>query len=417
MHSRRIWQYGVSAVLVLGSVLGAGAQQPAGPIPVVVVLRDDAPFADFRGNYHADDRMAADPDAWAYQDTGVVGAIQSLEARQGFRAERAFSAAIRGFAARLSTEQIARLQSDPLVAYIEPDGPMTIVGPPDQKNGRPGGGGSGGGGEVVPWGITRIGAAGKGSISTATAYIIDTGIDGSHRDLNVVGSVNFAGGVNTDCNGHGTHVAGTVAAIDNTVDVVGVAAGAPLVAVKVLGCGGSGTISGVVAGIDWVTAHAVAPAVANMSLGGGASTALDTAVINSAASGVTYAVAAGNEGTNACNSSPARAGAGTNNGVITTAATDNQDREASWSNYGSCVDIWAPGVSILSTKKGGGTTTLSGTSMASPHVAGTAARYVAMISPGASAADVEAALKADQLSTTKTSKNGDSITLVNAGSY
>jgi serine protease len=409
-----MWHTGLAAALVVGSVLVTGAQQPAGTSSVIVVLRDNAPFADFRGNYHADDRMAADPDAWGYQNPDVVGAIQALEARHGFRADRAYSAAIRGFAARLSAQQIARLRGETIVASIEADGEMTIVGQRAQGKGKPGGGGSEPA-QVTPWGITRIQAAGKPSISTVRAYVVDTGIDAKQPDLIVVQHVNFAGGPNTDCHGHGTHVSGTIAAVDNTIDVVGVAAGAPLVGVKVLGCGGSGTTSGVISGIDWVTANAIKPAVANMSLGGSVSSALDAAVINSAASGIVYAVAAGNDGADACGHSPARAG--TSGGVITTAATGSNDAEASWSNDGSCVDLWAPGVSILSTKKGGGTTTMSGTSMATPHVAGTAARYLALISPTSPASDVEDALKTDAIATATSSKDGRPITLVNAGSY
>jgi aqualysin 1 len=170
---------------------------------------------------------------------------------------------------------------------------------------------------------------------------------------------------------------------------------------------GSGSTSGVIKGVDWVTANAQKPAVANLSLGGSASQALDDAVKRSANSGVFYAVAAGNSGANACNYSPARAGAGSNNGVMTIAATDSSDREASWSNYGSCVDVWAPGVSILSTRLNGGTTTLSGTSMASPHGAGGGALYLSKTN--ASPASVEGALKTAVTTTVNRSKDGRTI--------
>ena len=216
---------------------------------------------------------------------------------------------------------------------------------------------------------------GSGAVSNVNAYIIDSGIY-RHTDLNVVGHVNFAGGKNTDCNGHGTHVAGTVAAKDNTSYVVGAAPGAPLTGVKVLGCNGSGSYSSVIKGVDWVTANARKPAIANMSLGGPSSNALNDAVTRSAASGIFYSIAAGNDGVDACTQSPARVGAGTNNGIATVAATDTSEAETSWSNYGPCVDIWAPGANIRSTSKTGGTTTMSGTSMAAPHAGGGAALYL-----------------------------------------
>jgi len=331
--------------------------------------------------------------------------VQFLEARHSFRADHVYSAALRGFAARLTATQIDEFENDAYIAYVERDGPMAIVA------------------QTLPWGINKVDADvsttkagdGNGDIPNVNAYIIDTGIDTSHPDLNVVRNVNFAGGPNRDCHGHGTHVAGTTAAKDNTSDVVGVAPGAKLTGVKVLGCGGTGSTSGVIAGVEWVTAHAVKPAVANMSLGGSASAALDTAVLNSAASGVFYALAAGNDGANACNSSPARAGAGTN-GIMTVAATSSTDTEASWSNYGSCVDIWAPGVSILSTRKGGGTTTMSGTSMASPHGAGAGALYLASHT-GATPSDVESALNSDATTTSNNSKDGRSIKLLNVGKF
>ena len=314
--------------------------------------------------------------------------------------------AIKGFSATIPNARVAEVREDSRVDFVEKDGTMRTV---DQ---------------ALPWGIDLIDADisstlagnGSGAVANVNAYIIDTGIDAGHPDLNVVGHVNYAKGSNTDCNGHGTHVAGTVAARDNMSDVVGVAPGAPLTGVKVLGCSGSGSTSGVIKGVDWVTANATKPAIANMSLGGGASTALDNAVRNSAKSGVFYSLAAGNEGDLACNHSPARAGAGTNNGIMTTAATDSGNREASWSNYGSCVDIWAPGVSILSTRKGGGTTTKSGTSMASPHSGGTGALYLSSHT-GASAASVEGALKSAATSTGTTSKDGRDIICLYAGGF
>jgi subtilisin family serine protease len=332
--------------------------------------------------------------------------VQFLEARHRFRADHVYSAAIQGFAARLTTTQIAEFENDAYTAYVELDGPMAIVA------------------QTLPWGINKVDADisatvagnGSGAVGNVNAYIIDTGIDPAHPDLNVVRHVNFASGPNRDCHGHGTHVAGTTAAKDNTSDVVGVAPGAPLIGVKVLSCGGTGSTSGVIAGVDWVTANARKPAVANMSLGGGASQALDNAVRKSAASGVFYALAAGNDGDNACNLSPARAGAGTNNGIMTVAATSSTDNAASWSNYGSCVDIWAPGVSILSTRKGGGTTTMSGTSMASPHGAGGGALYL-FSHTGASPSSVESALKLAATTTSNQSKDGRAIRRLNVGTF
>ena len=225
------------------------------------------------------------------------------------------------------------------------------------------------------------------------AYIIDTGIRLAHGDFGgraTSGYDAIDGGSADDCNGHDTHVAGTVGGSS-----YGVAKGVSLVAVRVLDCAGSGTTSGVIAGVDWVTANhaAGAPAVANMSLGGGASSALDTAVANSIADGVSYAVAAGNgnrggAAQNACNYSPARVAA-----AMTIGATDKTDRKASWSNYGSCVDWFAPGVSITSAwyTSNTATNTISGTSMATPHVAGVAVQYL-QGNAGASPATVRSAL-------------------------
>lgn len=319
--------------------------------------------------------------------------------RFGVDVSHVYSHALNGYAGTIPAGRLASIRSDRRVAYVETDGVVQAYA------------------QTLPWGIDKVDADvsstragdGTGAITNVNVYVIDTGVDTAHTDLNVAGHVNFAGGPNKDCNGHGTHVAGTIAAKDNTSDVVGVAPGAPVTGVKVLGCGGGGTWSGVIKGIDWVTANAKKPAVANMSLGGGASQAVDDAVTKSANSGVFYALAAGNDGADACNYSPARAGGGTNNGVMTIAATNSSDAEASWSNYGKCVDIWAPGVSILSTRKGGGATTMSGTSMASPHGAGGGGLYLSS-NTGASPATVEAALKEVAASPGTLSKDGRSIT-------
>jgi serine protease len=207
-----------------------------------------------------------------------------------------------------------------------------------------------------------------------------------------------------------------VAARDNERGVVGVAPGAPLTGVKVLGCGGSGSVSGVIEGIDWVTANVNKPAIANMSLVGGASVALDYAVVKSAASGIFYAVASGNDDADACSYSPARAGAGTNNGIATVAATNQDDEEPRFSNYGSCVDIWAPGVGIRSTKMGGGTSKKTGTSASAPHVAGGGALYLSSHT-GASPSAVERALTSAATTPGAMSKDGRVILLENVAGF
>lgn len=339
-------------------------------------------------------------------ESGVNARAVATEHARAHGAEVGFvyRHALVGYSAVIPDARLADVRADARVAYVETDGVVTASA------------------QTLPWGIDKVDAdisstkagSGSGAVSNVNVYVIDTGVDTAHKDLNVVGHVDFASGPNRDCNGHGTHVAGTVAAKDNTFDVVGVAPGAPITGVKVLGCGGTGSTSGVIKGVDWVKANAKKPAIANMSLGGGASTALDNAVKSSADSGVFYAVAAGNDGADACKYSPARAG--THNGVMTVAATGSTDKEASWSNYGNCVDIWAPGVSILSTRLKGGTTTMSGTSMASPHGGGGGALYLSS-NTGASPTTVEAALKTAATTTANKSKDGRTITRLNVGSF
>ncbi|MEU0078251.1 S8 family peptidase [Micromonospora tulbaghiae] len=292
--------------------------------------------------------------------TAVPDRAAGLAKRYGGNVGTVWSAALTGYSAKMTPAQARRLAADPAVAYVEQDRVMTTQG---TQTG-------------ATWGLDRIDQRNLPLNSTYTypntasnvrAYIIDTGIRTTHSDFGgrATWGTNTVDTNNTDCNGHGTHVAGTVGGTK-----YGVAKSVRLVAVKVLNCSGSGTTAGVISGVNWVTSNAVKPAVANMSLGGGASTTLDNAVANSINSGITYALAAGNSSANACNSSPARVAS-----AITVGATTSTDARASYSNYGSCVDIFAPGSSITSAWRTSDTSTntISGTSMASPHVAGAAA--------------------------------------------
>lgn len=332
----------------------------------------------------------------AVADPGAVA--QAHGRAHGAEVSHVYRSALKGYAANIPAGKLDAIRSDRRVAYVEADGTVSVTG-------KPGGGTPPATTQTTPPGITAVGAtvsttlAGNGSGSVAgDLWIIDTGVDTAHPDLTVVEFKNFAGGPNKDCNGHGTHVAGTAAAKDNTSHVVGVAPGARIHAIKVLGCGGSGSNSGVIAGVDYVTANAQAGAVANMSLGGGASQALDDAVRRSAANGTLYALAAGNETVDACTTSPARTGRGTDgnkdNGIVTVGAVDSVGAAAWFSNFGDCVDIWAPGVSVLSTWPGSATKVLSGTSMASPHVAGGGMLWRSgSAAVGQSAVQAESALK------------------------
>ncbi|SCF16180.1 Peptidase inhibitor I9 [Micromonospora viridifaciens] len=376
VRARRFLAVGFAAAVSVAAV-GVGAAANAAPAEGTVRAANGASVA---GSYivvlkdRAGDQVAA-----VAQEHGASMTHQ-------------YRSALKGFASRMSEQQARRLAADPRVAYVQQDGIFNVTA--TQTN-------------PPSWGLDRIDQRNRPLSSSYTynttagnvkAYIIDTGIRVTHSDFGgraAWGTNTTGDGNNTDCNGHGTHVAGTVGGAS-----YGVAKNVQLVAVKVLNCSGSGTTSGVVAGVDWVTAQKNSnpsqPMVANMSLGGGADTTLDNAVKRSIAAGVTYAIAAGNGNIigiaqDACKSSPARVPE-----AITVSATDNTDKKASWGNYGTCVDLFAPGVNITSAWYSNDTSnnTISGTSMATPHVAGAAALYLAN-NPSASPATVAAAINSN----------------------
>ncbi|MGW0842987.1 S8 family peptidase [Streptomyces sp. NPDC002787] len=362
MAHLRIKNFRVAAVTTLATtaLLGGLTALPAQAAPAEgKVLAADSPTA-VKDSYIVTLKKGAGLKA-------ASSAGKDLVEEYGGTVKRTYKSALNGYSAELSATEAKRLAADPAVASVEQNQVFTVDA--TQSN--------------APWGLDRSDQASlplsgtytypDSAGSGVTAYVIDTGVRISHAQF---GGRAFNGydavsndNVAQDGNGHGTHVASTIAG-----STYGIAKQAKIVAVRVLNNSGSGTTAGVVAGIDWVTANHSGPSVANMSLGGGASTAIDTAVRNSISSGVTYAVAAGNSSANASSYSPARV-----TEAITVGATTNTDARASYSNYGSVLDIFAPGSSITAGwhTSDTATNTISGTSMATPHVAGAAAVYLA----------------------------------------
>jgi len=340
--------------LSLKSANGAGAQS------YIVVINDAELNAELKSQtgYEPKQKAAKSAAERILKRAGIT------DGEMGF----VYGSAIKGFSVKIAPGQLKKLQDDPSVSYVEEDQLVTLVLPDVKIQGKPTKPGSSA--QSTPWGITRVrgGVTGVGK----TAWIIDTGIDLTHPDLTVDASrgISFVTGVTlpNDDNGHGTHCAGIVAAKNNDIGVIGVAAGATVVPVKVLNRQGSGSYSAIIAGVNFVANNGDEGDVANMSLGGSKSDALNTAVINAASQGIKFALAAGNESTLASSKSPASANGGN---IFTISAMGKEDIWASYSNYGNPpVDYCEPGSSIYSTYKDGGYATLSGTSMAAPHAAG-----------------------------------------------
>ncbi|GAA1163361.1 subtilisin family serine protease [Kitasatospora gansuensis] len=360
MLRRLLPSHRIPAALLLAAALAVAGGTPAVAADREGVVRGDGAPGTVPGSYLVILKSRA-----LTADSGA-----ELAARYHGKLRRSFDAAFHGYSVQLDSRQARRLAADPAVASVVPNRRVRVDATVTQT-------------EPPSWGLDRIDrrrlpldsrygypdTAGRG----VTAYIVDTGVMIEHNDFGGRASYGYDfidnDNVAQDGYGHGTHVAATVAGT-----LYGVAKQAKVVAVRVLDDSGSGTTEQVVAGIDWVTSHAVKPAVVNMSLGGDPDEALDTAVRNSIATGLTYAVAAGNDGVDASEHSPARVAT-----ALTVGASTSSDRRASYSNYGPLVDLFAPGSDIVSASTWweDGETSMSGTSMATPHVAGAAALYLA----------------------------------------
>lgn len=385
---------------------------PDAPGRYIVQLKDSLPelAVDKR------DQRIRDKKGIGAMPHSVLAHLQRLEKRLNFKAHQGFGTAVKGFSAILTGSQLKEILADPTVARVEVDAPIKGLA------------------QTLPYGIQNVGAtdspvvlAGDGldnaNFNGVRVFVIDSGV-ADLLALNVVERVNYVGdGYDYDCNGHGTHVAGTIGARDDDNLVVGVAPGVAMSSLKVLDCSKNGYASSLIKAFDYAASQAIAMPgtkfVANVSIGLPAGTViatLDNALLNAVSAGVTVAVAAGNSANDTCATSLTRLSSSEEpRGVIAVGAVDSLGSEASFSSFGTCVATWAPGVSVLSTSKDGTVVSMNGTSMAAPHVAGAAAAILAH-NPSLTPAQVDSAIKARSLALTTVSKDGRPIQHVNIGS-